>query len=84
MTGSGDDYVYNYRSNTSVELGDENDTIDNSDGRATIDGGTGNDFIRNDYGDGSVVASGGDGNDITPTIKITKNCEKFLADVKCE
>ncbi|MBR6012990.1 MAG: hypothetical protein IK062_04310 [Selenomonadaceae bacterium] len=22
--------------------------------------------------------------DITPTIKITKNCEKFLADVKCE
>ena len=21
---------------------------------------------------------------ITPTIKITKNCEKFLADVKCE
>ncbi|MBR6012198.1 MAG: helix-turn-helix transcriptional regulator [Selenomonadaceae bacterium] len=24
------------------------------------------------------------GINITPTIKITKNCEKFLADVKCE
>jgi|GEM_PF-2853944 len=61
-----DDYVYGAAGGSVVNLGDGNDTFDNSEasnvvGKDTVDGGAGNDLIYT--GNGDDLLKGGSGND---------------------